>query len=98
MALKEIVSIQGGLVVASEGWIRAKMSLPFGGLMTDVPLENVISSLKSLQREVRVLGCHLSDPFMALSFIARPVIPHLKLTDKGLVDVDQFKIVSLFGE
>jgi adenine deaminase len=51
-----------------------------------------------LERAIRKLGCKLPDPFMTLSFLSLPVIPELKITDKGLVDVNQFKVVPVFGE
>jgi adenine deaminase len=54
--------------------------------------------LEALQKATKTLGCILPDPFMVLSFLSLPVIPELKITDKGLVDVNQFKIVPLFGE
>lgn len=72
------------------------LALPIGGLMSDLPLAKVVAKVKLLNNATRRLNCKISDPFMALSFLALPVIPELKLTDKGLVDVKQFKIVSLF--
>jgi adenine deaminase len=66
--------------------------------MTDAPVTQVNDQLEALLRAARSLGCKLSDPLMTLSFISLPVIPELKITDKGLVDVNQFKIVPLFGE
>jgi adenine deaminase len=54
--------------------------------------------LEAIHRAAKKLGCKIPDPFMTLSFLSLPVIPELKITDKGLVDVNQFKFVSLFGE
>lgn len=95
-ACVEIVKMGGGLCVADGSDILARMPLPIAGLMTDEPLEAVVASLEKLLRAGRKLGCKLDDPFMTLSFLALPVIPELKLTDKGLVDVGKMKITELF--
>jgi adenine deaminase len=96
--IHEIESIGGGIAVASGGKTLASLPLPIAGLMAQTSVERVDSRLEKLHRAVKDLGCRVRDPFMALSFLALPVIPELKLTDKGLVDVNQFKIVPLFGE
>jgi adenine deaminase len=99
--LKAVLTIKnmgGGLAVVSEGKVLASLPLPIAGLMTDAPVTQVNLQLKALQNASKSLGCKLPDPFMTLSFLSLPVIPELKLTDKGLVDVNQFKIVPLFGE
>jgi adenine deaminase len=70
--------------------------LPIGGLMSDGPVTEVAAAYTKLIAAARGLGSQLSDPFMSMSFMALEVIPSLKLTDKGLVDVEQFKIVDLF--
>ncbi|MFH2069632.1 MAG: adenine deaminase [Elusimicrobiota bacterium] len=95
-ACVEIVKIGGGLCIADGEKILGKLPLPIAGLMTDKPLENVVKELEKLNSISRKLGCVLADPFMTLSFLALPVIPELKLTDKGLVDVKKFKVVDLF--
>ena len=95
-ACVEIVKIGGGLTVASGRKILGRLPLPIGGLMSDKALKQVNKELNKLNSTVKKLGCKLSDPFMQLSFLALPVIPELKLTDKGLVDVNKFKIVSMF--
>jgi len=96
--VEEIKSLGGGMAVASDGKVLASLALPIAGLMSGTSVEGVDSRLEKLHRAVKDLGCQVRDPFMALSFLALPVIPELKLTDKGLVDVTQFKIVPLFGE
>jgi adenine deaminase len=96
--VEEIKSLGGGMVVASDGKVLASLALPIAGLMSETSVEGVDSRLEKLHRAVKDLGCKVRDPFMVLSFLALPVIPELKLTDKGLVDVTQFKIVPLFGE
>lgn len=95
-ACVEIVKMGGGLCVADGPDILARMPLPIAGLMTDEPLETVVASLEKLLLAGRKLGCKLDDPFMTLSFLALPVIPELKLTDRGLVDVNKMKITEIF--
>jgi adenine deaminase len=95
-AVNAVVAMQGGLAVVSGGNVDAALPLPVGGLMSDAPLPRVCEQLDRLLAASRALGSRLRDPFMTLSFLALPVIPHLKLTDKGLVDVDRFRIVPLF--
>ena len=84
-------------MAVSEDRVLASVPLPVAGLMADVPVPEVHQQMENLQKCVKALGCKLSDPFMTLSFVSLSVIPELKLTDKGLVDVNQFKIVPLFG-
>jgi len=88
----------GGLVVVLEGKVLASLPLPIAGLMAEASVSQVNLRLTALHRAANTLGCKLPDPFMTLSFLSLPVIPELKITDKGLVDVNQFKIVPLFGE
>ena len=76
--------------------VIAEVPLPIAGLMSDKPLDQVVKRLKEIDQAVRELGATIEHPFGALSFLALPVIPELKLTDKGLVDVKQSKIVDLF--
>ena len=99
--LKEVETIKemgGGLAAVSGEKAPASLSLPIAGLMTEVSVHAVRRSQEKLLRAARSLGCKLPDPFMTLSFLSLPVIPELKLTDQGLVDVNRFKIVPLFGE
>ncbi|PIU83439.1 MAG: adenine deaminase [Elusimicrobia bacterium CG06_land_8_20_14_3_00_38_11] len=95
-ACVEIVKMGGGLCIADGEKILGRIPLPIAGLMTDKPLEKVVSELEKLVAVTKKLGCKLDDPFMTLSFLALPVIPELKLTDKGLVDVSKMKLVELF--
>ena len=95
MAIKKM---GGGLAVVSEGKALASLPLPIAGLMTDGSVPQVNHQLETLLHAAKSLGCKLPDPFMTLSFISLPVIPELKITDKGLVDVNKFKIVPVFGE
>lgn len=95
-ALKQVVDMRGGLVAVEGGEVRARLPLSVAGLMSDRPVEEVSEGLLILLDAVAEMGCSFPDPFMAMSFLALPVIPALKLTDKGLVDVTQFRFVPLF--
>jgi adenine deaminase len=95
---RRIQSIGGGMAVVSEGKVLASLPLPIAGLMSDASVQEVNHQLEELNASAKKIGGQVPDPFMVLSFLALPVIPELKLTDKGLVDVNQFKIVPLFGE
>ncbi|RPH94890.1 adenine deaminase [candidate division KSB1 bacterium] len=98
MAIRALIEFGGGLVAVADGRVPAKLALPVAGLMSDQPAANIVRDIENLHRAARDLGCGLSAPFMALSFLALPVIPHLKLTDKGLIDVDQFKPIELAAD
>ncbi len=95
VAIRALARSGGGLVVAAGGKILAQLPLPIAGLMSDEPVGEVVRHVSDLHVAARQLGCKLSAPFMALSFLALPVIPHLKLTDKGLIDVDKFAPIEL---
>jgi adenine deaminase len=86
----------GGIAVAADGAVQAAMALPLAGLMADRAPEVVADELDAVTSAVRRLGCAVPAPFMAMSFVALPVIPHLKLTDRGLVDADAFAFTDLF--
>jgi adenine deaminase len=86
----------GGLAIACDGVVVKTLALPIAGLMTDAPVEEVARQYDELRRTAREMGSPLSDPFMAMSFMALEVIPDLKLTDQGLIDVRRFARVSLF--
>ena len=95
-AVTAVVAMGGGLAVVSRGKVMASLPLPVAGLMSDQPVETVRQQMDEMIAAARDLGAVLSDPFMTLGFLALPVIPDLKLTDRGLVDVTRFEIVSLF--
>jgi len=86
----------GGIVVIRKKEILGFLPLPIGGLMSDRPFEEVAVRHEALQRATAALGGKMiANPFMYLSFLALPVIPHLKVTDRGLFDVDRFEFVPL---
>jgi adenine deaminase len=96
VAVNTLRELGGGLVVVSDGEVRAQLPLPVAGLMSAAPLEQVVAWKKEVNQAALELGATLEHPFMALSFLALPVIPKLKLTDQGLVDVERFTHVDLF--
>jgi adenine deaminase len=97
-AVLEVEKMGGGLVALAEGRTLARLPLPVAGLMSEARLEEVQQGLESCIAAARGLGCPLTDPFMTLSFLCLPVIPELKLTDRGLVDVGEFRLVGMFGD
>lgn len=95
VAANHLIKIGGGFAVALNGAILADLPLPVAGLMSLEPYEKVREKLLLLRDTVRALGCPLPEPFLQLAFLPLPVIPHLKITDRGLVDVDQFCFVEM---
>ena len=91
-----VASTGGGLAVADGETVLALLPLPLAGLMSDRPIEEVRDGMQALLDASHGLGARLRDPFMAMSFLALEVIPTLKLTDLGLVDVERFEVVPLF--
>jgi adenine deaminase len=94
-ALRHIIREGGGLAVASHGHVRASLGLPIGGLMSDRPARETARGLEEVEAEARRLGVPLRHPFGVLSFLALPVIPKLRLTDHGLVDAAEGRLVAL---
>jgi adenine deaminase len=92
-AIKEIERLQGGLVVAAGNKVLASLALPVAGLLSKEPLEEVVNNLEKLEQIATQLGTKLTSPFSTLSFVALPVIPEIRLTDLGLVDVNEFRLV-----
>ena len=93
-AIKEVERLEGGLVIAADGKIIDALPLPIAGLLSDEPLEKVVNRLEWLEEIAKKLGTRLASPFATLSFLALPVIPDLRLTDMGLVDVTEFRILK----
>ena len=90
-----LAEIGGGIVVAEGGRVVEELPLPVAGLMSDQPLAIVYERLTSMERKLATLGVTMTAPFMTLSFLALSVIPELKITDRGLVDVTRFELVPL---
>jgi len=94
-AARAVTTTQGGLVAARGTEVLARLPLPIAGLMTRASLPEVHTAMQALLAATRELGSPLRDPFMLLSFAALEVIPALRLTDQGLVDVESFRLVPL---
>jgi len=90
-----LADIGGGIVVAEGGRVVEELPLPVAGLMSDQPLAVVHQRLNSMERRLAGMGVSMTAPFMTLSFLALSVIPELKITDQGLVDVANFQLVPL---
>ena len=92
---RRLAELGGGLVAVRDGAVVGELPLPAAGLMSDRPAAEVAAQLRELRRVARSLGVKVRTPFMALSFLGLSVIPSLKITDRGLVDVDRFELVPL---
>jgi adenine deaminase len=90
-----LAEIGGGIVVAEGGRVVEELPLPVAGLMSDQPLAFVHERLRSMEERLARMGVTMAAPFMTLSFLALSVIPELKITDRGLVDVARFELVPL---
>lgn len=97
LAVTRLIELGGGLVATHEGRVLAEVPLPIAGLVSDEPAEVVSGKLHRIGEAVRELGCRLEQPFMALSFLSLSVIGKLKLTNQGLIDVEQFKVIPLIA-
>ncbi|TKW65673.1 MAG: adenine deaminase [Paracoccus denitrificans] len=93
-AAERLAEMGGGFVVVKDGRVTAELALPQGGLMSNEPFEHVHNALIALRKAARALGIVLHEPFLQLAFLALPVIPHLKITDHGLVDVNRFEVIE----
>ena len=94
-AVRRLADIGGGLVVVDGGAVATELPLPVAGLLSDRPLAEVLTASDALNHAVEALGVHFPHPFQVLAFLALSVIPSLKITDRGLVDVDRFELVPL---
>jgi adenine deaminase len=93
-AVNRLIAIGGGFVAARDGAVLGELPLPLAGLMSLEPFPRVAERLRAMRHLVRDLGCGLPEPFLQLAFLALPVIPHLKITDLGLVDVDRSQLIA----
>ena len=94
-AVRRLTDTGGGVVVVDSGIVKAELKLPIAGLLSDASLDEVISASQACVDAARSLGCELPSPFQTMAFLALSVIPSLKITDRGLVDVDRFELVPL---
>ena len=94
-AVRRLADTGGGVVVVDQGIVKAELKLPIAGLLSDASLDEVIAHSQACVDAARALGCRLPSPFQTMAFLALSVIPSLKITDRGLVDVDRFELVPL---
>ena len=97
-AVLAVKQLGGGLVCVADGKVLAGLPLPVAGLLSERRMQDVATGIADCIDAAHEMGCKLDDPFMTLSFLCLPVIPELKLTDRGLVDVNKFQFVPLFVE
>ena len=95
-AAVELIKSQGGKIVVNNGEILAHLPLPVAGLISDADFDTVIKKSMQLNSAAKSIGCEIDDPFMAMGFLSLPVIPELKITDKGVFDTVNFKFVDIF--
>ncbi|MEA1937504.1 MAG: adenine deaminase [Pseudomonadota bacterium] len=93
-AVNRLIETGGGFVVAEAGKVLAELALPIAGLIGEETLETTCDKIGELKRAARGLGSKLKEPFLQMAFLPLPVIPHLKITDMGLVDVDAFEVIE----
>ena len=98
LAANSVVEVGGGMAVVRGGEVLARLELPVAGLMSEEPIEIVAEKVEALEKAWRELGCTMRAPFMTLSLLALPVLPELRITDKGLVDTIEFKRIGLLAE
>jgi len=96
--VRRLAEIGGGVVVVTDGQVMGELTLPVAGLMSDAPLAEVHRKLAGMEEVLRGNGVAWDAPFMCLSFLALSVIPELKVTDRGLVDVNRFELVPLIAD
>jgi adenine deaminase len=94
-AVRRLGETGGGQVAVNGGEVLAEVRCPIGGLLSEEPVEDVAAAARALEQAAAVLGVTLPAPFMAMSFLALSVVPELKITDRGYVDVDRFELVPL---
>ena len=94
-AARRLAELGGGMVAVHDRGVRAELALPVAGLMSAAPAAQVVAESRALHDAARALGCTLEAPFHSLGFLALSVIPALKITDRGLIDVDRFEVVGL---
>lgn len=97
-AMNSLAKMGGGLIAVRDSKVLSKLELPIAGLMSERTAEEVSAKLEELHDRAKELGVRVKSPFMQLSFLSLPVVPKLKITDSGLVDVDKYKLVDLFGK
>ncbi|MCX7058043.1 MAG: adenine deaminase [Proteobacteria bacterium] len=95
LAVNRLIDLQGGFVAAQAGQLRGELPLPVAGLISDRSAAAVEHDLRALRLVVNEMGCTLDEPFVQMAFLPLSVVPHLKITDHGLVDVDRGRVIGL---
>ena len=95
LAVNTLIACGGGFTAVSGGRVLATAAFPIGGLMSDRSFPEIVREMENLFDAVKTVGCAVHDPFMQLAFLSLPVIPFLKLTDRGLVDVEKFDFIEV---
>jgi len=93
-AINEVKAMQGGLVVVLDGQVIGAMALPLAGILSLEPADVAVAQLDDIETLVKEMGVSVESPFTLLSFMALPVIPEIRITDKGIVDVNKFEIIA----
>ncbi len=93
-AANRLIALEGGAVAVRDGAVLAELALPIAGLMSDQPYETVAAALAQLKATAAEMGATLPEPLLHMAFLPLVVIPHLKLSDRGLVDVDRFAFAT----
>jgi adenine deaminase len=94
LAANRLSALGGGFVAVMNGAVIGEIALPMAGLVSLKTFPEVKDELLALRAAVQAMGCPLAEPFLQLAFLPLPVIPHLKITDMGVVDVDRFELVN----
>ena len=92
-----LIKCKGGKVVVKDGEIISELALPIAGLMSDREFDYVVDKCEELNQAAHSIGCELNDPFMTMGFLSLPVIPELKITDKGVFDTNKFDFIDVIN-
>ena len=95
-AANRVFALHGGTVLYADAHVQAELAQPIAGLMSEEPLETVVQRLEDVQKKMTDLGCPLPDPLLTLCVLTTPAIPFLRISEEGLVDIKEGKIVGLF--
>lgn len=95
LAASQLAECGGGMVAVLDGQVLARVEMPIAGLMSDKPVEELVKQVQALEAAWRTLGCTINAPFMTFSLIALPVIPELRISNRGLVDVTEFRLTEV---
>src|SRR5699024_10023615 len=95
VAANYLANAGGGMIVVNDGEVLAEVPMPIAGLMSDQPLETVVEQVKQLEKAWQKLGCTIGAPFMTFSLLAPPVIPEIRITNRGLADLHSLELLDV---